>query len=139
MSMGTVHVLHAIYHSGFSLTQLSEGVAGNQFNELIAMSAGYHNPQFTGILENKPEITFRTSQLRTFLGGMTPGPFAIDLSGSNTDLEWRKAVDLGTRNAIGSTVHIRTRLTQGLLYWRSISARQGEVAEADCRLSVTWD
>lgn len=139
MSMSTLHVLHAIYlPGGNAVTQLSDGVATNQFNELIGMSAGHHIPLFTGILENKPEITFRSSQLRTLLNAL--GFSGLDTSsGGNADLEWRKAQDLGTRFAFAGANNIRTRLTQGLLYWRTITAEQGQVAEMDCRLCVTWD
>jgi hypothetical protein len=136
MSVDTLHVLHAIYKSGLSITQLSDGVANQTFNELIGMSAGHHYPLFTGILENKPEITFRSPQLRTLLTAF--GISGLDISGANTDLEWRKAVDLGARTAI-SGANIRTRLTQGLIYPRTITAQQGQVAEMDGRISVTWD
>lgn len=137
MSMQTGYVLHAIYHSGMVITQLEDAAAGNAFNELIGMSAGHHYPLFTGILENKPEFTFRSSQLRTLMNGIPL--FALDLSGGNTDLEWRQAVDLGARVAIAAVSHIRTRMTQGLIYMQSLSAQQGQVAQYQGRIAVTWD
>ena len=94
-------------------------------------------PSFRGGYGARPEISFTTPQIKTILD--TCGLVGADLSASNVDLFYKRATNLGTREAIADLDHLRIRCVRSMLVWDRISARQGQLATVSCRLVPTYD
>ncbi|MGE3666647.1 MAG: hypothetical protein AB7G51_08490, partial [Steroidobacteraceae bacterium] len=67
------------------------------------------------------------------------GVTGASTAAGNVDLYFKKATDLGIREADASTVHQRLRAAQGYVYWTGIEASQGNEAQLATRFCTTFD
>lgn len=138
MSVSTIHVLHGLrLPSGAFLSELTNARISTAMEDLIGLAAGHPYPLFTGAHTMKPEISGRSPAIETLL--TATGLTGLDTSAGNTDFYLKKATDLGIRVANATTGHLRFRATQGLLITQRITARHGQIAEAEFRYLPTWD
>lgn len=136
----TYHFLHGMTLTGASpitLTQLTDLTAGLNSDVLTGYSAGFPHPLFTGLMGQSPGYPFTTQQLATLLAACSIEGYTA--ASGNSDLYFRKGKNLGTREALATTVHLRSRITAAFLHWTQISARQGQNAEATCVLRPAYD
>lgn len=140
MTTASVYYPHAIIAGGTTITQMTDVTPANNFQDLAEFSAGQTAPQYSGSQFATPDITFNSPQIASVLAAIDTEGVAVDLSGGNVDLHYKKGNPHGTREADASLVHLRGRLTtNALLYWTGLRASQGQLAEISCRLLPVWD
>lgn len=141
MAVATIHTLHAVQtlSPAAAITELEQLDVSTGITELVGYSAGHHEPLFRGVIGQRPLVTFSTPQLTTLFNTIGAGFNGKDLSAGQTYLYFRKATDLGTREAVGSTVHRRLALAQAMLYWSTVTASHQGQARANCQIGVTYD
>lgn len=138
MSVAKSYLVHGVkFPSGDFISELTNANLAVNSDDLTGIPSGHPVPLFTGSRGQRPDLTFTTHQLKTILDGM--GLNGVDLSAGNTELFCKLDKDLGVRNANASTVHAVYRMAGAWGYWQSISARQGQEAEINCRVVPTWD
>lgn len=137
MSTNVVYYPHAIYFgpTGTTVSQLSDIEPGYNFEHLTEFSASQAIPFFTGSHQAAPDIKFSSSQLKSLLDLATDYGVAKSFDTGNVDLEYKAGKNLGVRTPNATAAHIRARGTQNvMLVWESLTAKQGQIAEARCRL-----
>jgi hypothetical protein len=143
MSTSRVYYPHGIYASTFfTLTQISGLRPMHDAQDLIEWAAGQPGPQFTGTHQATPSVPFRCTQLKDILDVTIAGNYNIsrDLSAGNVDIEFKAGSLLNVRTADATLQHVRARMTENTMFTiESISARQGSLAEAQCRLSPYYN
>lgn len=138
MPVGTVDYLHGLLLPSASFISQLEDLTPASNTELVTgYAAGHPDPLFRAVAGQTPDVRFSTPQLALALAGI--GLYGVDLSGGNTDLYYKKAVDLGVREAAASTVHKRIRATQGMMVWDQIRATHQQTATITCRMIPTYD
>lgn len=136
MSVQNLAYLHSLQLPGGQIVkELTDTTPAANTNFLVGFAAGDVAPSFLGGTGARPDITFRTPQVKEILD--VCGIAGADLSGGNVDLYYRYAEDLGVRELTSASEHFRMRCARCYLYWRSITARQDQPAEIDCRLIPT--
>lgn len=142
MTTSVVYYPHAIIASGImTLTQISGLQPMHDPEDLVELAAGQVGPLFTGTHQGKPGMTFRTTELKELLDAVVAGNYSCgrDLSGGNTDVEFKAGDNLNTREADNANLHIRARFqANAMVTVESITARQGSLAEANVRLSSIY-
>lgn len=137
MSISSLHVLHGINIAGTFIAQISGASPSPQINVLLGEPAGNVQPQFIANSGQEPIVTFSSSQIKSLLDLAGVGMY--DASGGNTDLYYKKAKNLSTREAPASTVHTRLRMANAGLAISRIAAGHEREASADCVLVNPYD
>jgi hypothetical protein len=137
MSVGNVWVLHGIVNGATFLSQISNDRVVSGIQNVLAYAAGFPQPLFTGVMQQNPGCLFDTKQIKTVLdlAGISMG----NLSGANTDMYFKKAVNLGSREADASTVHLRLRAAASGISWTRISAGTARDADISAVISIPFD
>lgn len=105
---------------------------------VVERQAGSPAPCFVGVSRVDPSIPFSSRQLKSILD--TIGSADIDnlsrnLSASTVQCWYRSGKSLETRALDTESVHIVGELVESsMLYWRSIRATQGQVAEMEATI-----
>lgn len=108
--------------------------------DVVESAGGLAGPFFAGSINARPMVTFSTKTVKTVLDACNIESIALDASGGNLDLYWRKGAARGTRVAAASTVHLRGRCaSNALFYWDSITASAEQIAEIRGMICPTWD
>jgi hypothetical protein len=119
--------------TGALITQLTDCTPKSALELISNFCAGDVVPQFLGGHGAKPQVDFRSPQVKTILD--LCGLFGYDTSAGNTDLHYRAGTNLSTRAATG----LRIRLLRALLHWTQIEAQQNKEAEISCSIIPTFD
>jgi len=141
MTVTNLAYLHSIQLPGGQLIkELTDVTPAANTHLLVGFAAGDVAPTFLGGTGARPDIRFRTPQVKEILD-LTGIP-GVDLSAGNVDLYYRWAEDLGDRELIAASEHFQMRCARCFLYWERITARQGDgpnptPAEIECRLVPT--
>jgi len=134
MSLTLLDYLYGVaLPSGALISELTDCTPKANVEVLTAMCAGDVVPQFIGGQGARPQIDFRSPQIKTILDAC--GLYGYDASAGNTDLHYRSGTNLSTRAATG----LRIRCVRALLYWAQIQARHGGLADVGCTLVPTYD
>ena len=133
----TVHAVHAIKTPSATISQITSSRPSPGTERLLGQAAGFPYPLFRSIAGQKPVVDFSTPQLATLLG--LTGLTGADISGGNTDIEFKKMANFGVRTANASTAHKRLRVSQSMLCWSTIRATHQGIAQADCQLVAVYD
>ncbi len=138
MTVSAIHHLHSIVSASPSLTftQLTNCTPTPGISTMTERGAGGVNPQFIGVVEARPVISFDTTQLATLLNSC--GIYGVGLTG-NTDHYLKKAIKNGTREANASTVHQRLRMASSFLRWTQLSADHNGKGSASCEIIACWN
>jgi|GEM_PF-1834014 len=132
------YYLHGIYlPAGTWISSLQDTTPKAAVQHITEYSPSAVVPSFRGGYGARPEVSFTTPQIKTILD--TCGMAGADLSGGNVDLYYKRATNLGTREAIADLDHLRIRCVRSMLVWDRISARQDQLATISCRLVPTYD
>src|SRR3972149_3019380 len=115
------------------IAELTDCTPAANVQTLIAKAAGDTLPSFVGGQGLTPAISFRSPQLKTILDAC--GLWGYHMSGGNCVLNDRSATNLSTRGTTGT----RIRALRALLYWTTLSVRQGGQAEISCNIQPTFD
>jgi hypothetical protein len=127
----------------FTLSLLNDFEPANNFVDLVEFAAGQVGPFFTGSHMAGPDLRFSTPQLTTLFTVTIAGDYYVarnlmDVNqsvGYITDLYYKAGQKGGTRLPDISTAHLRMRGDRNaMLVVESITAREGQLAEARCRL-----
>jgi hypothetical protein len=139
MPVGTVHVLHGIANSSTFISQITSSTPTPGIEQILSTGAGMPFPLFAGNIGQNPSLGFESTQMKTLLDLTGALESIVDLSGSNTDLLYKKASDHGRRVADATAEHTRLRIARAWLGIDSISAGHRSLATASCRLGTTFD
>ena len=128
--------------NGNWINELTDCTPATNTKHITGYASGQVVPDFRGGHGCAPDIRFTTPQLKTVLDAC--GLTGYDMSAGNCDLYYQAGVNLGTRQGIAETEHLQLRCVRALLYWESITARQGGDGDADaatiaCRIIPTYD
>lgn len=105
---------------------------------LMSKAAGQADNTHVAIIEQRPTITWTTTDISTALNGFgISGVGVVSGAVSSVDMFLTKMSEGGVR-ASGS-VNGRIRAVQGLIVPRQITVSQGQAAELTCELIVTYD
>jgi len=115
------------------ISELTDCTPKAAVEAMTAICAGDPMPQFVGGHGAKPQVDFRSPQIKTILD--VAGMLGYDASAGNTDLHYRSGTNLATRASTG----LRIRLLRALLHWTQLTARQNEPAEISCSIVPTYD
>ena len=134
MSVDEVYLLHGVrFPAGQFLSQFNDATPSANLSDVIGYASGHPDPLFVGTRKSRFDQAFTTPQLKTVLD-LCGAPFAADLSAGNTDLYYKRAANLGVREADATTVHLRMRMASGVIYWNELSAADGEYAALQGRI-----
>lgn len=140
MATSNVFYLHALQLNSTVITQLTDLTGGFNFDDLAEFSAGQTAPQYSGSIFSTPDISFSTSQLASLLGDIDTAGVSVSIAAGNADLYYKKGTAYGTRVADITTQHVRGRMaTNAMVYWNSVRASQGGIAELQARVLPAWD
>lgn len=135
MAVSNLHVLHGIYWSGGFLSQITNSRVSPAVETIVSVPAGHPYPMFSGKLSERHEITFDTEQVVTAIGAA--GTVLTSLG--QTDLFFKKAVQLAAREAAATEVHTRLRAAQCGLLIERLTAGHRQKASASARLIMPYD
>lgn len=139
MSVDGVYLLHGVqFPAGQFLSQLTDATPQANLSDLVGRASGHPDPLFIGTTASKVDQPFSTPQIKTVLD-LCGATFAADLSAGNTDLYYKKAADLGVREADASLLHQRFRMARGMVYWTELRASHGEDAALSGTIVPTYD
>lgn len=134
MSVSSVWMLHGILFPGAQfISEITDATLASNIEDLTGYASGYPDPLFLSNRAVTPDIKFSTPQLKTILD-LCSTTFIADLSGGNTDLFYKAALDLGVRQADAGTVHERRRMATGAVYWDRVGATHQQDASISCRI-----
>lgn len=126
--------------SGTEITQLENVDPENNFADLTKFSAGSAFPKFTGSHSAMPAVRTATTQIKDLLDEIDVEGVAADLSGDNLDVEYRRALNRGSRYGDAAEEHLRCRMTSNaFLTWESLRAEQDQDASIDFTITPVWD
>lgn len=137
MSVSTLHVLHGIDIAGTFISQLTGSTPSPQINTLLGEPAGNVQPQFISNAGQEPVVSFSSTQIKSLLDLAGVGMY--DASSGNTDLYYKKAKNLSTRENAASSVHTRLRMANAGLVLSRISAGHDREASVDAMLVNPYD
>jgi len=115
------------------ISELTDCTPKAAVEAMTAICAGDPMPQFVGGHGAKPQVDFRSPQIKSILDAA--GMLGYDASAGNIDLHYRSGTNLATRASTG----LRIRLLQAVLYWTQLEARQNDAAEISCSIVPTYD
>lgn len=121
----------------FLISLLEEVAYNHNYQDLISHAADQVAPQLIGTHQGMPEMRFSTPQLTSLLTVTVAGDYYIarNLNAHYVDTFYRSGANLGTRVANATASHLRLRAQENtLLALESISAAQGQLATARCRM-----
>lgn len=97
--------------------------------------AGLPTPRYEGVSGSNPTISFTTQQIKSVLDTCTVSGLCKDLSGDTVDMYYRAGKPMEIREDTSSSVHVQAQLAlSSMIFWESISVRQGSVAELGARI-----
>ena len=138
MSAPNVSYLHGITANSQFLSQLTDCTPTTNHDILTGMASGHPFPLATYIMGAKPDVQFKTQQLATLLALTGANGLGLAVSSEDEDdpfiLYYKKATQLGTRDADNAGTHQAFTMADGLLYFTSISASYQKPAEASVRI-----
>lgn len=138
MSTTSQYYLHGILlPTGAWISQLTDTTPASNVQQIVEYAAGAAVPSFRGAHGARPDVSFTSTQIGTILAAC--GMWGADLSAGNCDLFYRQGANLSTRAALATSSHLRIRAVRAMLYWESITAKQGDLATIRCRLVPTFD
>lgn len=138
MPLANIDVLHGISNSSTFISQFTSQEVSPEISALISHAAGHFYPQFAATTKVIPKKRFTTSQVKTILDLVGADGIA-DLSGANTDLYFKSALDQSNRKASASNLHHRLRATKAFLVLERISVQNGGEAQAQCTIYCSYD
>ncbi|MHC4108845.1 MAG: hypothetical protein ACYSTY_12235 [Planctomycetota bacterium] len=123
------------------ITQLTDVIPANNYQDLVEFASGQTAPQFVGSEGTTPDINFTSRQLKTVLDLIDTESVAMKPKAYPVDVHYKKGDEGGTRVADATAQHLRARMaaSTAMLYLMSISANQGASAELRARLLAIWD
>lgn len=136
----TYHVHAIVLPSAAEITQITELSHAQNQQDLVEFSAGDSAPLWSGTDEATPEISFGSQNIKQFLDALGTEKIVADLTGGNTDVQWRKGKSHNIREAIAALAHMRGRMAaNAMMYWTSISAQRGQNAIIRGMIIPTFD
>lgn len=145
MSTPVVYYPHAVQLAGAgTLVQISDVTPSHNFQDLAEYAASDPSPSFTGTHQASPDNRFSTTQLKTLLDAVktaSGGKLNVvrDLSDGIVLVEFKAGENLGSRIAADANGGITFEmLNNAVVWWESLSARQGSVATARVRLAAIF-
>ncbi len=121
MPVANIWVLSAVVLPGGTIGQIVDQDYQAGLEEMIESGSGSVDPEFIAVAEAKPMLSFTSTAIATALG--IAGLDAYEIS-SATDFYFKKRAFAGV-TATGA-VHLRMRLTKGMLCPKSVEASQGK-------------
>ena len=119
------------------ITHLSSVSPDFNYQIVNESQSGRPVPCFVGVQTADPTLMFTTRSLKTVLDTVSGGSLALvrDLSAGEVDVLYKSGKAMDIRELDATPVHAIARMTNSaMLYWDTITANQGSVAEVSCRL-----
>jgi hypothetical protein len=145
MPTSVVYYPHAIDLAGAgTLVQISDVTPSHNFQDLTEFAASDPSPSFTGTHMASPDNRFNTSQIKTLLDVVKTGAsgklnVVRDLSDGIVLVEFKAGENLGSRLGAADNQGIALSMTSNAgVWWESLRARQGGLAEARARLAAVF-
>ncbi len=140
----TLFYLHGINANGTFLSQLNDATPGLNSDNLIAYAAGHPFPLLNAIRGQLPSVPFTSTAVARILDLLLALPptdsiYCGNTSAGNTDLYYRKGLDLGVRVPAATAEHHRFRMAAAFYYWNTITATLQQDATIACQVAATYD
>lgn len=140
----TLFYLHGINANGTFLSELTDATPGLNSDNMVAYAAGHPFPLFTAVRGQLPSVPFTSTSVKQILDlvlGLPPvdSIYCGNTSAGNTDLYYKKGLDLGVRVPDATAEHYRFRMAAAFFYWNTITATLQQDATIACQVAATYD